>query len=133
MDNPSDKQIRRSRFNIFLYDFYEARDFANYILNRDLHKFQDPQSTTRLIHLAFNTSLVVSYCRPFHKRNDQNRQPRVSIGKTRVTNVLDVYEQTLHNEITSKRDQAFAHSDSVAHEFKDGDYSGRSDVLQTCA
>lgn len=111
MDNPSDKQIRRSRLNIFLYDFYEARDFANYILNRDLHKSQDPQSKTRLIHLAFNTSLVVSYCRPFHKSNDQNGQPRVSIRRTRVTNVLDVYEQALHYEIISKRDQAFAHSD----------------------
>lgn len=126
MSNSNDKKIRRSRLNIFLYDFNEARDFANYILSRNLHKSHDPESITRLKHLAFNSSLIVSYCRPFHGSNDHEGAPRVKLGKTDVTAVLDADESDLHNRILAKRDRAFAHSDSIAHEFQGHDYSGRT-------
>ena len=125
MSNSTDKQIRRSRLNIFLSDFREARRFANYIVNRDLDKSKDAQSKTHLIHLAFNTSLIVSYSRPFHKSNDRNGEPGVSLDKTHMSTVLDGHEQILHSDIIRKRDEAFAHSDSVSHEFEGGDYSGR--------
>lgn len=126
MSNSTDKKIRRSRLNIYLGDFYEARRFANYILNRNLHKSNDHESMTRLKHLAFNTSLIVSYCRPFHKSNDQDGKPKVKLGKTDVAAVLDAYESDLHNSVLDKRDRAFAHSDSIAHEIQGWDYSGRA-------
>src|SRR5947207_3214538 len=106
MSNSNHKQIRRSRLNIFLSDFREARRFANYILNRDLDKSQDAQSRTHLIHLAFNTSLIVSCSRPFHKSNDRNGEPRVSLDKTHMSTVLDDHEQILHSDIIRKRDKA---------------------------
>jgi hypothetical protein len=129
MSNSNDKEFRRSRLNIFLGDFYEARRFANYIVNRNLHKSNDRESMTGLKHLAFNTSLIVSYCRPFHGSNDQDGKPRVKLGKTDVAAVLDARESDLHNSIFDKRDRAFAHSDSIAHEIQGWDYSGRAVML----
>src|SRR5882724_10439765 len=105
-----DRPIRLSRLNIFLSDFHEARNFADYILSRNLHKFNDPQSKKRLVHLAFNTSLVVSYCRPFHGSNDQKGVQKVSLGRTQIATVLDANEDDFHRRIIAKRDQAFAHS-----------------------
>jgi hypothetical protein len=84
-----DKPIRLSRLNIFLFDFHEARRFADYILTRDLHKSKDPQSKTRLVHLAFNTSLIVSYCRPFHGSNDQKGARKVSLSQGHLVTVLN--------------------------------------------
>jgi hypothetical protein len=49
----------------------------------------------------------------------------VKLGKTEVTAVLDADESDLHNRILAKRDRAFAHSDSMTHEFQGRDYSGR--------
>lgn len=129
MINSHDTKTRRSRLNIFLGDFYEARRFADSILNRNLHKSNDHESMTRLKHLAFNTSLIVSYCRPFHKSNDQDGQPRVKLGDDDVATVLDAQEADLHNSVFTKRDQAFAHSDSIAHEIQGWDYSGRTIML----
>src|SRR5882672_6569991 len=120
-----DRPIRLSRLNIFLSDFDEARRFADYILNRNLHKFNDAQSKKRLVHLALNTSLIVSYCRPFHGSNNQKGVPKVSLGKRHVATVLDSHEDDLHSRIIAKLDQAFAHSDSIASEIEEWDYSGK--------
>jgi hypothetical protein len=120
-----DRPIRLSRLNIFLADFHEARRFADYILTRDLHKFDDPQSKKRLVHLAFNTSLIVTYCRPFHRSNDQKGAPKVSLTKGHLATVLDSCENDFHSRIIAKRDQAFAHSDSIAAEIEGWDYSGK--------
>jgi hypothetical protein len=125
MTNSNDKQIRRSRPNIFLGDFKDARRFANYILSRNLHKSDDPESITRLKLLAFNASVIVSYCRPFHGSNDQEGARKVSLKQDLAAFVLDASEFDLHKRIIAKRDQEFAHSDSVAHEFNGYDYSGR--------
>jgi hypothetical protein len=66
----STHQYRLSRLNIFLFDFRQAHGFAWCILRRKLHSVKDPQAVAKLIHLAFNTSLVVAYSRPFHDSND---------------------------------------------------------------
>ena len=54
----------RFRRSLFLGDFKQARSFASFILDKKLH---DKKQTdyVRLLHSAFNTSLIVSYCRPF--------------------------------------------------------------------
>jgi hypothetical protein len=46
----------------FLNDLRQSREFAEFILQR---KWRDKSPKSRLVHLAFNTSLIVSYCRPF--------------------------------------------------------------------
>ena len=49
----------------------------------------------------------------------------MSLKENLAAVVLDAYEFDLHKRIIAKRDKAFAHSDSVAHEFEGHDYSGR--------
>ena len=57
----------------------------------------------------------------------------MQLPKIAVTVVLDAHEFALHERILTKRDQAFAHSDSIAHEFQGGDYSGRTIMLYKLA
>lgn len=128
-----DGAIRPSRLNIFLCDFREAHDFATYILTRDLHKFTAPESKKRLIHLAFNMSLIVAYCRPFHGSNDVKGRPKVSLSKRDAVAVLDTEEADFHKTIIAQRDQAFAHSDSIASEIEGWDYSGQIVMLYKSA
>jgi hypothetical protein len=123
MGQAQDEQIRLSRLNIFLFEFRQARKFADYILNKKLHDVKGPQAKARLVHLAFNTSLIVSYSRPFHMSNEGERLPRVSL-RQQVASVLDDAESLLHARVIDKRDQAVAHSDAMAHEFEGLDYDG---------
>src|SRR5688572_23542022 len=111
----STPQFRLSRLNIFWVDFKQAQRFARYILRRKLHNVKNPQAVAKLIHLAFNTSLVVAYSRPFLDSNDGSKK-KVSLRGT-VNAILDTPEQILHDKIIRKmRNQAFAHSDAAAHE-----------------
>ena len=63
--------FRLSRLNLFLFDPPQARRFAQYILKRKWPKVLDPQSRLGLVREAFNTSLIVSYCRPLHRSKDR--------------------------------------------------------------
>lgn len=125
MDEASDHEIRASRLNIYLFDFRQARNFADYILNKRLHEVKDPQAKAKLVHLAFNTSLIVSYSRPFHLSNEGEGLRRVSL-RQQVSDVLDDTESVLHARAIHKRDQALAHSDATAHEIEGINYSGRT-------
>jgi len=49
---------------------------------------------------------------------------RVSL-RSHVADVLSGTENVLHERVLDKRDQAFAHSDAIAHEFGGMDYTGR--------
>jgi hypothetical protein len=74
------------------------------------------------VHSAFNTSLIVSYSRPFHKSND-TAGLRVSLRKA-VQTVLTDDENALHRSVIDKRDRVFAHSDAAAHEIDRYNYDG---------
>jgi hypothetical protein len=116
-------EFRLSRLNIFLFDFNHARRFSGYILRRKLHSVRDPQAVAKLVHLAFNTSLVVAYSRPFLDSNDGAKK-KVSL-RGAVNAVLDTPEQILHDKIIKKmRNQAFAHSDAASHEIEGFNYDG---------
>jgi hypothetical protein len=54
-------QFRLSRLNLFLMDFRDAQKFASYILRRKLHAVKNERAVAKVVHLAFNTSLVVAY------------------------------------------------------------------------
>lgn len=56
--------IPRFRKSLFLSDFKEARRFATFILDKKLHDKKQTEYV-RLLHSAFNTALIISYCRPF--------------------------------------------------------------------
>lgn len=116
-------EFRLSRLNIFLFDFNQARRFSGYIIRRKLHSVKDPQAVAKLVHLAFNTSLVVAYSRPFLDSNDGSKK-KVSL-RSAVSATLDAPEQLLHDKIIKKmRNQAFAHSDAAAHEIEGFNYDG---------
>ncbi len=125
-------QFRLSRLNIFLFDFRQARRLVRYILRRKLHGVKNPQAVSKLIHISFNTSLVVAYSRPFHKSND-GVNVRVSLSDT-VDVILETpVEQALHRKVIDMRDQAFAHSDAAAHEIEGFNYDGATVQLYKIA
>ena len=116
-------EFRLSRLNIFLFDFNQARRFSGYILRRKLHAVKNPHAKAKLVHAAFNTSLIVSYSRPFHKSND-TAGVRVSLRKAVQAVLTDGDEIALHNRVIDMRDQTFAHSDAEAHEIEGFNYDG---------
>jgi hypothetical protein len=110
------------RWCIDLGDFRQAKQFAGHILKR---KWQnDPKETPvkRLEHQAFNTSLIVSYARPFHVNKNYGDGPNSSLRK-QAAKVLDETEIKLHDRILELRDTVFAHSDASAHLFGEAEYS----------
>jgi hypothetical protein len=116
-------EFRLSRLNIFLFDFKQAQRFAKYILRRKLHDVKNPYAVAKLVHLAFNTSLIVAYSRPFHQSND-GLHTKVSL-RNAVARILDTApEQILHRKIIKMRDQTFAHSDAAAREIAGFNYDG---------
>lgn len=124
-------EFRLSRLNMFLFDFNQARRFSGYILRRKLHAVKNPHAKAKLVHAAFNTSLIVSYSRPFHKSNDTAGK-RVSLSKA-VQAVLSDDEKALHDRIIDKRDRVFAHSDAAAHEIKGFNYDGSTVQIYNAA
>lgn len=86
---------------------------------------RNPHAVAKLVHLAFNTSLIVAYCRPFHKSND-GLKIRVSLEDA-VSGILDAAaEQVLHHKVIAMRDQTFAHSDAASHEIEGWNYDGKT-------
>jgi hypothetical protein len=83
--------------------------------------------------MAFNMSLIVSYCRPFHGSNDAKGGRKVSLAKADAIDVLDLEDADFHKTIIALRDQAFAHSDSIASEIEGWDYSGKTIMLYKLA
>lgn len=100
--------IPRFRRSLFLSDFKEAQRFATFILEKKLH---DKKQTdyVKLLHSAFNTSLIISYCRPFTR--NENRPGEASSTLSPVVNIaLNEDEITLHKMIRERRNQVHAHT-----------------------
>ena len=115
-------------------DFLQAGRFAAYIIDRGLHqerKTERARMSQQLIHTAFNTSLIVSYSRPFtvHKDLDgkyekNDKGTRAAPLTDHVTEVLkDTEAIELHNRVLHLRDTAYAHSDARSHLFEGLDYT----------
>jgi len=122
-------QFRLSRLNLFLMDFRDAQKFVHYIIRRKLHTVKNDRAVATVVHLAFNTSLVVAYSRPFHKSNDQIRDgKKVRVWlRDAVDSVIDTpADKALHNKVIKLRDATFAHSDSAAREIEGFNYEQNS-------
>jgi hypothetical protein len=120
-------QLRLSRLNMFLFDFRDAQKFAQYILRRNLHKVKNERAVTKLVHLAFNTSLVVAYSRPFKSNAEiqDGKKVRVRLDATIVHSILSTpQELAFHDKLIKLRDKTFAHSDSSVREIEGFNYDG---------
>ena len=107
------------RWAIDLGDFRQAKEFAGHILKRKWEKEETPGK--RLEHQAFNTSLIVSYARPFHD-NKNGAPPKSSLGK-QIAKVLDETEIELHRRILKLRDTVFAHPEASGNPLDQPRYS----------
>lgn len=117
-------QWRLPRLYIYLNDFRQARRFADYILKRGLHnkkKTELARARQELVHLAFNTSLIISYSRPFHFNKNFKGQPESSLRK-HACEVLNEAEVEMHSRVLGMRDTAYAHSAARSHLFEGFDY-----------
>ena len=120
-------QWRLPRLYIYLSDFREARKFAAYILKHRLH---DKKTELRqLEHLAFNTSLIISYSRPFRCNKNFEGQPKSSL-REHTREVLNEAEFEIHGQVLAMRDEAYAHSDARSHLFEGFDYSRYVALMQ---
>jgi hypothetical protein len=122
-------------------DFLQARKFAAYIIKQRLHeerKTKRARENQQLIHMAFNTSLIISYSRPFTAHKDLEgkfvRNDKGIAGaplKEHVTEVLkeaDAIE--LHDRVLKLRNTAYAHSDSRSHLFERLDYTKQLPLMK---
>lgn len=101
------------RWSIDLGDFRQAAEFAAHILKRKWQQNLDEPPVRKLEHRAFNTSLIVSYARPFHYNRTFKGAPKSSLRK-HVREVLSDAEIQLHKRVLELRDTVFAHSDGEA-------------------
>jgi hypothetical protein len=119
-------KLRLPRSYIYLNDFYQARRFAGYILKERLHekkKTELARTRQQLVHLAFNTSLIISYSRPFTGSNNFKGQGKSSLRSAEHEVLKEAVEIELHRRILALRDRAYAHSDASSHLIEGFDYS----------
>jgi hypothetical protein len=101
------------RWCIDLGDFRQAKEFAQHILKRKWQQDLNEPPVQSLEHRAFNTSLIVSYARPFHNNKTLKGAPESSL-RNQVGEVLNETEVELHKRILRLRDTVIAHSDGRA-------------------
>ena len=95
-------------------DLLQAHQFATFILEENLHDKSTHDAKTKLILLAFNTALIVSYSRPFGTNRGKVTRRR-SLSDT-VLNSLTDSESRLHQLVLDCRDQEYAHSDLASYD-----------------
>jgi len=101
--------MSRPRLSIYIGDFKQARKVASFILQQKFHT-KARTDLRELKHLAFNTSLVISYSRPFSSNRD------IGSGKSSlrhlVSTLLDEGRSVLHKRVLALRDTTYGHSDA---------------------
>ena len=104
---------RRADFALFqrlllsLRDFAHARSAITFIREEVEFDRKYPLSELRRFQ-CYETTLVVSYCRPFSESSGS--VPRLSYGKLGIK--LSPFVRGLHENLMSKRNRIFAHSDA---------------------
>ncbi|MEP6912945.1 MAG: hypothetical protein ABI923_09335 [bacterium] len=111
---------RLPRLYIYRLDFRQALDYAAHILDKKFHDERKTESR-RLVHRALNTSLIISYSRPFHRNKDLEDKYELSLEKS-IAQVLTEAETELHRKVFDSRNTAYAHSDARSHLPKSFDY-----------
>lgn len=125
---------RLPRLYVDRLDFYQAQECAAYIIDQGLHekrKTERARKSQQLVHTAFNTSLIVSYSRPFTNHKDlKGKSEKNDKGTNKAPlndHVTEVLKETetikLHHRVLHLRDTAYAHSDARSHLFEGLDYT----------
>src|ERR1043165_2668246 len=116
-----DNQIQLPRLYIYLRDFRQAHKFVAYILEKGLH---DKKRTElrELTHQAFNTSLIISYSRPFGWNKEFQEKYKSSL-RGYIGEVLLEDEVELHEQVIAMRNSTYAHSQASSHLIEGFDYS----------
>lgn len=112
---------RLPRLCIYRQDFRQALDFAAHILDKKFHDERKTESR-RLVHRALNTSLIISYSRPFHRNKDLKGEYESSLVES-IAEVLTEAEAELHRKVFDSRNTAYAHSDVRSHLIKSLEYN----------
>lgn len=108
-------------------DLNEALRFATHILDKKFHDERKSESR-RLVHRALNTSLIISYSRPFHRNKDLNGEYENSLGDI-ISEVLIEAEIELHRKVFASRNTNYAHSDARSHLIKGLDYNKSAAIM----
>lgn len=121
-------QWRLPRLYIYLNDFRDARRFADYILKQRLH--EKKTELKQLVHFAFNTSLIVSYSRPFTRNSNFKGQGKSSLRGHEHKVLNGKGEVEFHRRVLALRDQAYAHSAASSHLFEEIDCSKLAAIMR---
>ena len=117
--NDKATQLLLPRLEILLRDFRHSREFVRYILEKKLHDKTSKQA--ELVHLAFETAMIVSYWRPFSKQYDFKGHAVLKLQND-VSRVLTEAQKKLHERVHERRDTDYAHSDAKSHLDENFDY-----------
>jgi len=113
-NNGSDPgEMRKYRRTIFRGDFRECDRFVQYMLPRKLYEKTSGQ--LNLIRSAFETALVISYCRPFGNNKNLSGDGHSSLTHAIDNVLLDEGERQLHFLIKERRNRLYAHSQASTH------------------
>ncbi len=105
-------------------DLLQSLAFAKFILEKQLHERATVDEEKKLIHLAFNTALIVSYCRPFHRnKSNQGTARRPSLPSSSL-DIFTADERKLHDLIIKSRDKEYAHSDLESYNMLISQFKG---------
>jgi hypothetical protein len=107
------------RWCIDLGDFRQAKEFAQHILKRKWQPELNETPVQRLEHTAFNTSLIVSYARPFHNNKTLKGAPESSL-RNQVGEVLNEAEVKLHDRVLRLSDTVIASDGRALGVFSSG-------------
>jgi len=116
---PLDDEFFRSakwqlpRWYFDLGDLNQAQEFARHIIKRRWQRDKKETPVATLEHKAFNTSLIVSYARPFHNNKNLKGEPPSSLRR-QVEKVLSEDELKVHRRVLKLRDTVYAHSAASA-------------------
>jgi hypothetical protein len=106
------------RVRVDRIDLREAEAYAAQILNK--HWSNRGKNLTLD---AFNTALIISYCRPFSTRYDLDEKRESKLDESIAEVLTEEEEIEMHARMKQLRDESYAHSDARSRLFPKMDYT----------
>ena len=128
-----DKDKNLNRLHASLEDLSQAINFVKLALDRRFHQSSDPQD--RLIGNAINTSIIISYWRPFSGNRGSDQMTK-TLSDHHIRSYSE--EQNLmHQKIKDFRNTIYAHTDDSTCKVRalpvlnDGIYRAKRQIVFT--
>jgi len=113
-DNLTPEQKRAHRYRVAAADFRSAIEFAEHLLEKSWHKNEWHLRGKAYMHqTAYVTAFIVTYMRPFTASQEPN-WPAFPIKPAG----LSEDEKSLHKRLKVLRNEVYAHTDSVHHDYQ---------------